>query len=184
MTLPEPIDLGVTRIGFLSDSHGDAQSTRRAVAALVDAGAQALIHLGDVCADDVLEELIVSQPDGGGFLPARTLVGNMDLYPDEFRATARSLDIPVDDPIGVYRAGGKLIVAQHGHHRAVDRLAREAGADFFIQGHTHKVRDDATNGIRNLNPGALHRAERYTCALLDVESGEFSVLDVGKAVRP
>ncbi len=42
------------RIGLLADSHGDLERTERAAAALLDAGAERLIHLGDFC--DTVQE--------------------------------------------------------------------------------------------------------------------------------
>jgi len=44
-------------VGIMSDSHGDANATARAVSVLESHGAQVLFHCGDICAMSVLDEL-------------------------------------------------------------------------------------------------------------------------------
>ena len=44
-------------VGVLSDSHGHAETTARAVEALVAHGAEMLLHLGDIGSDEVIDEL-------------------------------------------------------------------------------------------------------------------------------
>ena len=44
------------RIGILSDTHDQVRRTRFAVAMLVESGAEALIHCGDLTTADVVEE--------------------------------------------------------------------------------------------------------------------------------
>lgn len=52
------------------------------------------------------------------------------------------------------------------------RLLTEQQHDYLFQGHTHQ-REDVTFGrTRLINPGALHRANPRTAALLDLETGE------------
>jgi acyl-CoA thioester hydrolase len=48
----------MTRVGILSDSHGNVGTTARAARLLLDAGADILIHLGDIGSGEVLEALI------------------------------------------------------------------------------------------------------------------------------
>lgn len=44
-------------VGIMSDSHGDAAATARAVALLKSLGAEHYIHCGDVCGENVLAEM-------------------------------------------------------------------------------------------------------------------------------
>ena len=46
-----------TMVGILSDSHGQVERTRQAIALLQQAGASAFIHCGDVEEDAVLDTL-------------------------------------------------------------------------------------------------------------------------------
>jgi len=55
------------RIGILSDSHDQRQRTARAVALLVDQGAEALVHCGDLPSPGVVHEC--------GLLPAYFVLG-------------------------------------------------------------------------------------------------------------
>ncbi len=161
-------------IGALSDSHGHAAITARAVTLLCDRGCEVLLHLGDVETEAVLDELVGH--------PARVVFGNCD-DADELGHYARQMDITVDHPMGVFMAGGKRVAFTHGHF---GRLVAEAcrTADYLFHGHSHEVRDERVGRTRVINPGALFRAARYTCALLDTSADALEFLDIEKDPDP
>ncbi len=169
------------RIGLLSDSHGRAEITQRAVRLLIDAGAEILIHLGDVNSQEVLDALIESEDSNGELQPPVHLVfGNTDAW--ELQALAgyaRDLGIRVDHPVGRLELGSKTLVYQHGHRHADMERALAESVDYLCHGHTHEKRDEMVGDTRVINPGALHRAAEYTAALLDVEANtvEFLVVE-------
>lgn len=175
VALPAPVALAGERLGLLSDSHEDALETRRAVSALCERGADALLHLGDLCADAVLDELAGAVRDGRS-VPARFVCGNMDLDPRDLARYAAHLAVACDHPIGVYDMAGKRIVAHHGHYDGVEEAAIESGAAYYLHGHTHRPRDEVIGSTRIINPGALHRATRHTCALLTPATGVLEVV--------
>lgn len=157
-------------IGLLADSHGRAAITRQAVTQLAGAGAELLIHLGDIETPDVLDALTA--------LPARVVFGNCDFEIDELRSAARARGITVDHPAGRIEIDGKMIVFTHGHLELLMKQAIEDAAPYLLHGHTHLARDDRFGETRIINPGALHRAVRYTAALLDPARDTLEFLEI------
>jgi len=174
-----PVVLAGSRVGLLSDSH--TKATRTAVAAhmLLDAGADVLLHLGDICAVDVLDALadaVQSYNNSGSSI--RVVFGNMDLEASSLRVRARERNIAVDHPVGVYEIAGRLLWTHHGHNSRVEQWAIDSGAAYFCHGHTHEQRDERISATRVINPGALHRAPSYTVVMLDVETDALECLIV------
>jgi putative phosphoesterase len=159
-------------IGILSDSHGRAPATSRAVAALVEAGASTLIHLGDVGTEAVIDELV-------GY-DARIVFGNCDLDERSLGRYAELVGVSVDHPVGEMTVDGTTIVYTHGHLDALVADALYRRPDFLLLGHTHVVRDEQVGAVRVVNPGALFRAPRYTAALLDPRAGRLRILEIEK----
>ena len=184
-------------IGVISDTHGSAPMARRAIELLLARGATQFIHLGDVGTASVLDLL--------AGLEATVVFGNCD---DE-RGLARyaeAIGIRVVHPgsiievkcpgagsgatevvgRGMLRTATIRIGITHGHlEREVDRLFRSE-VDYLLHGHTHEIRDEVVGRTRVLNPGALHRARRYTALLLDPASGtaEWIQVDDGETEDP
>ena len=159
-------------IGVLSDSHGSADTTARAVDELLSRGAQTLIHLGDIETEAVIDELVGHN--------ARIVFGNCDWNEQALRHYAELVGVRVDHPLGIVEIDGKRIAFTHGH---LDRLMREAideGVDYLFYGHTHTVCDERCGKTRLINPGALFRAPRYTAAVLDPASDCLTIVDVSK----
>lgn len=179
MTQPtEPVTLPDGPIGLLSDAHGDDAMARAGVAALVAAGARSLVYLGDVCGDGVIDALAGITTPNGEPVPARLVFGNMDFNTGPTTAYAESIGVGVDHPCGVYLCGDKTLVATHGHLDGFEESAVRTGADYFLHGHTHRLRDERIGGTRIINPGALHRAPALTVALLDTVADTIRVIEI------
>lgn len=160
------------RIGVLSDSHGRVEMTARAVGALIDAGAELLIHLGDFETEAVVEQLAGH--------PARIVFGNCDGNIMSLTRAAERLGIIVNHPLGDVRIDDRRIVFTHGH---LERLMQEAivsRPDYLLHGHTHATADCLVEGVRVINPGALFRAARYTAAVLDPRADDLEFLDIDR----
>jgi hypothetical protein len=160
----------MTKIGILSDSHGRADTTRAAVAALRARGASLLLHLGDIGSEAVLDEL--------AGLEARIIFGNCDDARQLARHAAR-LGLADDSPAGRMTVDGSTIAYMHGHLAGPIESALRDEVSFLLHGHTHEVRDERIGPTRIINPGALQRASRYTAALLDPsrDTVQFIVID-------
>jgi len=169
------------RIGLLSDSHGQAATTRRAVHVLLEQRAELLVHLGDVGTVEVIDALLATGPDGKA-VESHLVFGNTDWDAAALGRYAAEVGIIVDHPTGRLSLGGSgggggggdeggsELVFCHGHEPAVTRAALAEGVAYLCHGHTHVASDEREGQTRVINPGALFRARRYTVALLETES--------------
>jgi len=166
-------------IGLLSDSHGRAATTARAVELLLGRGAAMLLHLGDIETEQVLDALVVA--DGGGRqVEARLVFGNCDWNSRALARYAEALGLYVDDPVGRLAFGGRTLVFQHGHQRAAMEQALADGVTWLCHGHSHERRDERARRTRVLNPGALFRAAEYSVATLDTDADAVAFYSVPK----
>ncbi|MFW6061137.1 MAG: metallophosphoesterase family protein [Phycisphaeraceae bacterium] len=169
------------RIGLLSDSHGRARPTRRAVELLLSHGAEVLLHLGDVGSTGVIDALAVTDPASGTQIEAHLVFGNTDWDTAALARYARDLDVAVDHPAGRLALPEGALVFCHGHEREPMQQAIRDHARYLCHGHTHQASDTRDGATRIINPGALHRARQYTVALLDTESDALAFYPVPSA---
>jgi len=157
-------------IGILSDSHGRHLSVRHALEGLERAGAEIFVHCGDIGGMEVFDELAGR--------PVHFVWGNMDA-PD---ATLSGYveDIGLQLPVAplTLEVAGKRIAVCHGHERCMPRVIAEAAHDYLFCGHSHRRCDVRENGVRIINPGALHRARVKTVATLDTAADKLRFFEV------
>lgn len=165
-------------IGILSDSHGDADATTRAIRLLTNHKAAFFFHCGDICGDNVLDALVGH--------PCLFVWGNCDQPTAITRRYVEKLDLTWPTvPVRTELAGKKIAVF-HGHERAFADQAIYEQYDYIFYGHTHRYSDQRPGRCRLINPGALYRARPRTCALLDLLADKltFLQLDTGKPISP
>jgi uncharacterized protein len=157
-------------VGIMSDSHGDAEATAKAVRLLEQRGAQRLFHCGDICGEEVLAELAGHE--------CTFVWGNCDHPTAALEKYVVALGLPC--PAGPQRCvlAGKHIAVYHGHEPAFRRASQERGLAYIFYGHTHRRSDHRESGCRLINPGALYRADVHTVALLDLKSADLQFLDI------
>ena len=68
--------------------------------------------------------------------------------------------------------GGKRFAIFHGHERGFENAPYTLDVDYILHGHSHVARDETLNGIRIINPGALHRARPKSFATLETSTDE------------
>lgn len=134
------------RILVLSDTHGDLEAIRLALAAT---RADQILHLGD-CAGDlfyVLWDVLQEQPS----FPFRAVCGNCD----PSGAAPEELTLSLE---------GHTLLMLHGHTRGVkysdaSMLAEAArqNADIVLYGHTHVPRIETVDKRLLINPGSAKR---------------------------
>lgn len=158
------------RVGILSDTHDQVVRTAGAVALLAAEGAEALIHCGDLTGPAVVRVC--------GVLPSYYVFGNNDFDLDGLRrAMAAVGGVCLDRGAEVTLAQRRIAVTHGDSAREVRRLSA-AGPDYLLFGHTHVPADDREGPTRWINPGALHRADSWTVALLDLTTDMLRYLDV------
>jgi putative phosphoesterase len=125
----------VLRIGLIADTHGLLRpDVHRALA-----GVSLILHAGDVCGDEILDELAL-------IAPVRAVFGNCD-DPDDPRLVER-LDIDL---------GGLRVHVSHGHELGRPGAATVAAAydaDVCVYGHTHRQLIERVGERLVINPGA------------------------------
>lgn len=165
-----------------------AKLTARGAALLVKHGATALIHLGDICSESVIDALVVAGPAEkgetvGAMIPVHLTWGNNDEYGGAAGWTgyAQSLGIEVHYPSGVLFGEGSAAVGfTHGHLQNELKALMARGCPYVLHGHTHVARDEMIGGSRLINPGALYRVAKASVALLDTESGQCRFFELGR----
>jgi putative phosphoesterase len=125
----------VIRIGLIADTHGLLRPDVHAAFAGVDR----ILHAGDVCGDEILDELAL-------IAPVEAVFGNCDAPWD--RRLHEALDLTI---------GGVTIHVQHGHELGRPKPAQVAErytAQVCVFGHTHKQSISEIDGRLIINPGA------------------------------
>ncbi len=175
----------MARIGLLSDSHGRAKTTLRAVSVLAGAGVDRLIHLGDIGNIEVVDALLLPHPDPkraarDELLPAHLVFGNVDWEAEELGLYARRVGVQVDHPMGRLEFDGASLYFTHGDNPHLMEQALARGATYLCHGHSHEVRDERIGPTRVVNPGALFRAVAYTVAVLDTATDRLEFFPVSR----
>jgi len=154
----------------MSDSHGRVDLVRRALDLLKQAGAQAVVHCGDLGGLEVLEELAGWQ--------VWFVWGNSDFPRPFWRPQLKALNLPWPDGPLELTLDGKRIAVFHGNELACHRAMTAARHDYLIHGHTHQPDDYRIGNMRVINPGSLHRVRLKTVALLDLTTDKLEFLPV------
>jgi putative phosphoesterase len=125
-------------------------------------GADLILHAGDVCTANVLDEL-------AAYAPVRAVRGNNDGPDVAAWGAPDTLELDLD---------GLRVAMIHDSGPSAGRPARLRrrfpAADLVIFGHSHIPLDHAENGQRIFNPGSptdRRRQPRGTIGLLDVAGG-------------
>lgn len=148
-------------VGILSDTHDRTQRAERAVDRLKSAGAEYLIHCGDFTSAEVVHIC--------GVLPFACVLGNCDHDEVAIRNAVEGVGGTYLDRGGSVIVGGKQFAVTHGDDAATFRSLILERPDYLLFGHTHVALDERDGPTHQINPGALHRAARYTVVLLDTE---------------
>jgi len=162
-------------IGAMSDSHGDASETARAVSLLERLGAEKLVHCGDICDGTVLDELAGHS--------AVFVWGNCDAPDLSMRRYVTALGLPWPTIPVSFDAGGKRVGVFHGHEREFAAAKRGCDFDYVLYGHTHEAADQRIGRCRFINPGALHRASPHTVVILNTVDDHLRFLNVRTEAR-
>ncbi|HVX42839.1 MAG TPA: metallophosphoesterase family protein [Mycobacteriales bacterium] len=131
------------RVVVLADTHAPRRwkSCPPAVVALL-AGADRILHAGDVCTVDVLEEL-------AAFAPVTVVLGNNDAAEVGAWGAPETVGLDLDGlSVAMIHDAGPA------RGRPARMRARFPDADLVIFGHSHIPMDDATGPVRIFNPGS------------------------------
>jgi uncharacterized protein len=151
------------RIAVLADTHAPRRwkSCPHAVAAHLR-GVDLILHAGDVCTADVLDEL-------AAYAPVHAVRGNNDSPDVAAWGAPDTLELDL---------GGLQVAMIHDSGPAAGRpirlRRRFPRAELVVFGHSHIPLDHAENGQRIFNPGSptdRRRQPHGTLGLLDIAEG-------------
>lgn len=151
------------RVAVISDTHSPRfwKGCPPAVAAHLD-GADLILHAGDVCTADVLDEL-------SAYAPVQVVLGNNDRRDVADRGAPETLELDL---------AGVAVAMVHDSGPASGRLARLRrrfpSADLVVFGHSHIPVDQTENGLRIFNPGSptdKRRQPHRTLGELTIDDG-------------
>jgi hypothetical protein len=151
------------RVAVLSDTHSPYRwkSCPAAVAAALD-GVDAILHAGDVCTAETLDELAT-------WAPVHAVLGNNDGVDVAAWGAPPTLELDLAGlPIAMIHDGG----AAAGRPGRLRRLFPTA--DLVVFGHSHIPMDETHDGQRIFNPGSptdRRRQPRGTMGELIIEDG-------------
>jgi len=158
-------------IGILSDSHGRVDPVRRALDLFQAEKVAHVIHCGDVGGEPVLDALAGH--------PVSLVWGNTDFPSTTVLRYARALGLHLADRVPLLlELGGKKIAVFHGHEAGFSRAHETLEVDLIFYGHTHRRHDERLGDVRRINPGALHRVDRKTVALLDLATDDLRFVEI------
>ncbi|MBA4031965.1 MAG: metallophosphoesterase [Planctomyces sp.] len=161
-------------LGILSDTHNEFARTRVAVDLLREAGAEGLVHCGDLASPLVVETCAC--------LPLWFVFGNHDAdSAAELKVAAAEFGATCLGWGDVILLGGRRLGVAHGHLTFdIKRVARDSPEVLFC-GHSHLAGEFTIDGLRRINPGALHRAVKLTVAVFDTINGKVQWLEVPRS---
>ena len=157
----------MSRIGVISDTHDRLDKVREAVALFNWLKPDRVVHCGDVVAQFVLKEM------GGLSMPVTAVYGNCDGDRAALRQRAEELGIGLHNGPFRFELGGRRFVVSH------QPLSPPPDCDFYLHGHTHKLRHEGSRPII-VNPGEAcgWLFGRSTVAMLDTETADVEFFDL------
>ena len=152
----------MVRVGVISDTHGNAELTRRAVAIFRETQVTRVIHCGDIGSTEIIT--ILSE------LPTDYVFGNCDGARRTLASAIEESGGTLHDDFGSVEIAGKKIAIYHGQNDM--RLEQEICSgqwDLLCYGHTHRFAFEQRGQTMVLNPGAIQRRwEAPSAAVVDL----------------
>lgn len=156
------------KIGLLSDTHKKIDYSQSVLDHLVDAGAEFLIHCGDIVKEEMLQQL---KQSGKKYV---AVYGNNDPHLAQVHNRYKLVQEP--HYFKLARTNFKLMHLP---------FYMSPDAEVVLFGHTHTFECDFKNGTLFLNPGeACARSKPVSeCAMLEVTDDTFIVTQYSRNVQ-
>lgn len=149
------------RIAVLSDTHGNWESTKSALEQLRRQDVAAILHCGDI-GSSALIELFADWP-------THFVFGNVDTDREILRRAILAAGQTSNGTFGHIVLAETRIAFLHGDDAIrLRQTIKSEEWDLVCYGHTHRRETHREGPTVVLNPGALHRAQPRTFALVDL----------------
>ena len=156
-------------LGVISNSEGRGEALASAINIFKAAGANFVIHCGDVGGRHVLDAL-------AGTIPATFVWGDRDSDRMGLMRYGHSVGVDCLGMLGELDFDQKRIAVVHGDDRKLLRkLLDEQQHDYILCGHEAKTEDQTVGKTRILNPGPLYGPTR-SAMVLDPFEGKVKIV--------
>ena len=152
-------------IGVVSDTHGQVRSTLEAVETLRQFDLAAVLHCGDIGSPEIVRL----------FSPWKThfVFGNVDYDREELEAEIVANGQTSHGAFGDLDWSGAKVALLHGDDtRRLRETIQSGDWQLVCHGHTHVAKAEYVGPTLVLNPGAIHRANPHSIALVELPSRE------------
>jgi hypothetical protein len=157
------------RLGVVSDTHGNLESTRAAVQMLASLEVDTVLHCGDVGSATVVRLF--------DRWPTHFVLGNVDREVPELEREIAAAGQHCHGRFGSLELAGVRIAWLHSDdERAFARAVESGDWDLVCYGHTHRAEHHRQGPTLVLNPGALHRARPHSLAVVDLPGLEVTTV--------
>jgi putative phosphoesterase len=158
-------------LGVVSDTHGDVPRTRAAVRMLESLGVAAVIHCGDIGTAEIVSMF--------SCWPTHFVFGNCDHDRQTLRDDIIAARQTCHGTFGELEFLGVRIAVLHGDDGGLlERTIAFGAHDLVCHGHTHVVREERRGKTLVLNPGAIHRANPHTIAIVELPKLTVNVVTI------
>ncbi len=150
------------QIGIISDTHGDLNTTQKAVRMFESLEVDEVIHCGDLCDPPVVSLFSA--------WPTHFVFGNMD---DQvmLRGAIETSGQTCHERFGQVQREGRRIAFLHGDDgRLLRETIRRGSWDLVCHGHTHVAVQYVEESTLVINPGAIWRTGLPSVAVVDLPS--------------
>jgi putative phosphoesterase len=164
------------KAGILSDSHDQIAAVEGALALFRSEGVDVILHLGDVCAPEVLAGCRATG------IPLVGVFGNNDYDRGGLQeATGGAFH---DGPF-IHTVGSRNILMAHTFRELQPELGERGRFDLVLFGHTHRVLTMRVGKSLVLNPGETcgFMRGRHTCAIVDLGTMEGRIVEFAAPPR-
>jgi len=160
-------------IGVVSDTHDNLTAVRRVKAALVEGGAEFLVHLGDFTSPFSFKEIFSGFESRG-----IAVFGNNDGDLVLMGKLSSKMGVRAFSGMGVVELGGLRVFLMHGYEdqeftlSLARAVAMTGKYDAVLFGHTHSFHLERCGDVLVLNPGegGGWLTGEFSAALLDAQS--------------
>ncbi len=159
-------------LGLIADTHNENELTRHAVTIFRNLDIRTVLHAGDVIRTDILNLF-----DG---MQLYLAFGNGD-DPQLLVPRCQRLGFPTPAYQHYIVHQNSAIFLFHGYAEQVPKyrdVCCDQNVSIIIKGHTHLRENFHKNHVWVINPGALHRTEDPTIAILDTAQRQLEYISL------
>lgn len=159
------------KIGIISDSHDNVESTNNAIKKLEELGAEVLIHCGDFCGPFMIAEIAKFKGQ------VHACFGNTN---DKFLSlqVANKNGVNLHGDYGEVELDGKKIIFNH-FPLFAEGLAHLSKYDLVAYGHTHEAKIEKIKNTWLVNPGGLKGyGEKQSFLIYNTETDKINIIEL------